>query len=314
LTELDPLGADVGAASPYGEGLDTAVPLVYEGSHWATQAGNPGDPQRGCNLNGMEIPCSIFDRMAREGVLGLRNTEGLFDTPLFAGPGGLMVWVEDGEDKVIDGSNEIATNGRPGEVNQTIAAAPGRYEFVPIGADRATNRQAPVGPVVDPTELGEPPRMPLPIRLRRMAEQYREDFERAYRAAFDRLGRRSCADFFGGRDAAGRVLGATEYRVLALGRPRVNPQTGDVSVVGAQTNGADSVFVNSQGPFFNNQMVVPGRSGVQALDFGSGLRGADFGALLLLHELGHQVGLFGRDAHDPDLNQRYTRAVLNACF
>jgi len=61
-------------------------------------------------------------------------------------------------------------------------------------------------------------------------------------------------------------------------------------------------------------MLVPGTSGFKTLDFNSGLTGARFGALLLLHELGHQTELFGADAGNPSLNREYTDRVLRACF
>lgn len=60
-------------------------------------------------------------------------------------------------------------------------------------------------------------------------------------------------------------------------------------------------------------MFVPG-AGLKTLDFRSGLRGASFGALILLHELGHQLEIFGPDKDKPDLNRKYTQQVLDACF
>ncbi len=61
-------------------------------------------------------------------------------------------------------------------------------------------------------------------------------------------------------------------------------------------------------------MFVPGKSGLQILDMGTGLSGTKFGALLLLHELGHQVGIFGKDAGNEKVNRGYTQQVLDACF
>jgi hypothetical protein len=90
-----------------------------------------------------------------------------------------------------------------------------------------------------------------------------------------------------------------------------------VTVVGAATH-ADMtparIFINSEGPFVSQSMVVTGKSGFQTIDMGTHLRGPDFGALLLLHELGHVVGKFGPDAHDGKLNRSYTDAVLKNCF
>lgn len=51
-------------------------------------------------------------------------------------------------------------------------------------------------------------------------------------------------------------------------------------------------------------------------DFGTGLKGADLAALLLLHELGHQVGKWGNDSGvgDKDKNLEHSMAVYKACF
>jgi hypothetical protein len=51
-------------------------------------------------------------------------------------------------------------------------------------------------------------------------------------------------------------------------------------------------------------------------DFGTGLKGAELGALLLLHELGHQIGNRGKDSGigDHDKNLEHTKAVYDACF
>jgi hypothetical protein len=110
------------------------------------------------------------------------------------------------------------------------------------------------------------------------------------------------------------MLDATEYRVLDLGRYTFNAATLETSVTGAQTASATDVHINKQGPFFNNQMFIRERGKPVTLDFHSGLRGAAFGALLLLHELGHQTGIFGSDRGDPDKNLGYTQRVKEACF
>lgn len=49
---------------------------------------------------------------------------------------------------------------------------------------------------------------------------------------------------------------------------------------------------------------------------GTGLDGSDLAALLLLHELGHQIGKWGSDAGagDKDKNLEHTMAVYKACF
>jgi RHS repeat-associated protein len=153
----------------------------------------------------------------------------------------------------------------------------------------------------------------IPITTRYMAASYRTDFNQALAEAEHRIfSKKSCADLFGGVGAI-VALESTEYRVLPLGAPSLNQQTGQYGVTGAQTNSSTSVFINSQGPFFNTIINIPG-VGNRTFDFGTGLSGAEFGALLLLHELGHQIGIFRSDRNDSALNRSYTQQVQDACF
>lgn len=109
------------------------------------------------------------------------------------------------------------------------------------------------------------------------------------------------------------TLQATHYRILPMGAPTYDPNSRQVRVTGAATVSWNSVFINSQGPLFNMRPNVPGAPAV-TLDMGTGLGQTEFAALLLLHELGHQVGLFRSDAKDAALNRRYTQAVIYNCF
>jgi len=145
-------------------------------------------------------------------------------------------------------------------------------------------------------------------------EKFAKPFREAFLNASRRLQTPKCAAFYGA-GATAKFEGA-EYRFVPMGAPHLNEQ-GVVTVVGAATYAETqpaAVMINSQGPFLTQMMFVTGRSGFQTVDMGTGLRDADFGALLLLHELGHVVGKFGPDAHDSDLNRSYTESVLKACF
>jgi hypothetical protein len=235
----------------------------------------------------------------------------------------------DGQYKVVNSPhNPVAFDGSPASINSLLSAAAragfGVSEFSTPSGDIAFRRvsagqhpEAPSGPVVDASDLGEPPPPSslLPLRSRYMSQQDRGRFDLAFQEVIRRLGRGSCAALFGGLAGALETLNSTEYRVLSLtsGGPRVDQRTGRVVVTGAQTNSPTSVFINSRGPFFENRMLVPGR-GMVTLDFGSRLSGAQFAALLLLHELGHQRGIFGRDADNLDTNLAHTQRVLDACF
>ncbi|NOT61847.1 MAG: hypothetical protein HOP19_16660 [Acidobacteria bacterium] len=151
-----------------------------------------------------------------------------------------------------------------------------------------------------------------------IAQQYKKAFNEALNEAIKRLSNKKnqkCAALFGGQEAAIATLQNTEYRVLTLpgGGPKLDPKTGNYSVTGAQTNGPNSVFINDKGPFFDQRLPLP-EGGFKIIDMGTGRRGRDFGALLLLHELGHQTGVFLSDSGDSKLNRSQTDKVLKACF
>ena len=159
------------------------------------------------------------------------------------------------------------------------------------------------------------PQNQAPITVRYMSKEYIKDFLKALEEAKKRLKKKpNCATLFGKSSAdLIKMLDNTEYRVLNLGSPQLDSNTGDVSVTGAQTNDAASVWINEKGPFFHQNLFIPGK-GLTTLDFKTGFRGKKFGSLLLLHELGHQAGVFGPDAGNQKLNQQYTDAVKKACF
>jgi hypothetical protein len=124
-----------------------------------------------------------------------------------------------------------------------------------------------------------------------------------------------CATFFAGGDddpslRVGYVLENTLYRLLPL------PQG---SGTGAQTIDVSNVMINTAGAFFNAApnangtvtVFMPNAEGVQTqFTFAdtSALRG-----FMLLHELGHQMAVFGDDV-SAAINGANSQAVLDACF
>jgi hypothetical protein len=156
-------------------------------------------------------------------------------------------------------------------------------------------------------------------------------FREAFNEALRRLDDTDCAKFFSSFLSAGwykrmgdyedqgenarNALLSVEFRFLNLGAPRRDPNTGGISVIGASTNAGynPSIFVNRQGPFFNQRLFVQG-AGYRTFDLGSGLTGKNFRAFILLHELGHLIRKFLPDAQDSELNQRYSQQVLDECF
>ena len=139
------------------------------------------------------------------------------------------------------------------------------------------------------------PSQPAPVSVPALPQGTRKELIKPFHDAFvnavQRLRAPKCSEFFG--EGAEEMFQSAEYRFLPLGAPIVK-EDGTVSVVGACTHAESlppSVFINLQGPFLDPKMYVLGKSEFQTLDFNTGLRGTDFGALLLLHELGHMVGI-----------------------
>ncbi|HXT01871.1 MAG TPA: hypothetical protein VN915_14445 [Elusimicrobiota bacterium] len=188
----------------------------------------------------------------------------------------------------------------PGAILQNLAAAAAAMPAPPAAASASA-------PAAEAVKV---PALPAGKANQKFAKPFREAFLNASK----RLETPKCAAFYG-EGAAAKFEGA-EYRFIPMGAPRMNKD--DLpSVVGAATHNEASpalVTINSEGPFVRQTMLVSGASGFRTIDMGTNLRGADFGALLLLHELGHVVGKFGPDAHDSKLNRSYTESVLKACF
>lgn len=123
-----------------------------------------------------------------------------------------------------------------------------------------------------------------------------------------------CALFYSGGDddpvlATQTAHADTTYRILPLSSPGF----------GAQTVDYNTVFINSQGAFFtaspnpNGTVTVglPNSNGVMTAVTFANLATLD--GFLLLHELGHQLGLYGEDL-TPAVNGANSKAVLDQCF
>lgn len=85
---------------------------------------------------------------------------------------------------------------------------------------------------------------------------------------------------------------------------------------GAATMASTLVYINPAGQFFQMSTTAyipydkPELSGMRSVQFGSV---ADLTAFILLHELGHQVGIFGADLFG-FINGGHSLRVLDACF
>ena len=152
---------------------------------------------------------------------------------------------------------------------------------------------------------------PLPRLAGTYSSWQVEALAAAWSNAVDRLNDRDCLGLFG--DGSAEALATVTFRLLPLGMPRV--VNGSAAVIGAATvRESNEIWINVQGPMFNQNVYVPEAGRFAYFDFGTGLNGANWGALLLLHEVGHLVGVFAADASDPKLNRSHTQAVLDSCF
>ena len=131
----------------------------------------------------------------------------------------------------------------------------------------------------------------------------------------DRLrSRPECAALFGGLDKALSLLANTSYSYAEIPNGHAHLDNGVPVVTGAATINPTTVWINNWGPFLDQDLAVPGLAQGVHFDFGTGLKDGDFGALILLHELGHQAGIFGEDAQNLGENQAHTQQVYEACF
>ena len=99
---------------------------------------------------------------------------------------------------------------------------------------------------------------------------------------------------------------------------RLSPFRPDVST--SVTISATQVGINPNGWFF----ATPNSAGMVGFGVPSpttpgqsspvNLSPADLGAMILLHELGHQAGVFGEDESNTQVNGQHTWAVLQNCF
>jgi len=138
-------------------------------------------------------------------------------------------------------------------------------------------------------------------------QQMEDAFNEGLTEALKRLNNPDCRKAFCNKKGLDPVdvLKNTEYRFLPLGNG-----------VGASTNPGESVFINTQGPFLLNNTTLyfpsdnPFSNTNRMVNF---LTTANMRALILLHELGHEVGNFPPDQFR-FINGSHTLKVLRACF
>jgi len=134
-------------------------------------------------------------------------------------------------------------------------------------------------------------------------------FNAGFAEALNRLKNPECRKLFSCKknkdlDPA-QVLQDTNYRIIPL-----------AGNAGAVTNPSYSVFLSPTGPFFQTSTTAfipfdnPQLTGMRQVQFDTP---ADIAAFVLLHELGHEVGIFPPDLF-PFINGRHSLRVLEDCF
>ena len=127
--------------------------------------------------------------------------------------------------------------------------------------------------------------------------------------ALSRLNNSECKKLFCSKKSnvdPGKTLTSTQYEASAAIK----------NSTGAATMAANLVYVSVNGPFFQPGLTVyipsdnPQITTKIEVNFSSV---ADKRAFILLHELGHQVGVFSADLFGW-INGKHSLAVLDACF
>lgn len=298
--------------SPIGDGVGVENPYISGGEGGGGYPAGGGDPSAmRCAFDGLEADCnSVFKFAVR------RNFYFLITSIIkkrFAGTvtSNRAVLVSGGSHggNVVYGT--AGPGGKPSSVD--IIGEPDRFEIHP-GTDIAQT----INLTYTTTSLVLP-QNPIPNVGGTKDKGAIKDFTNAFNEAVSRLDDPDCAILFGGKTAALSALYGASYSYRNLGRPSYNSATQSIRVTGAATNSntnPPSVYINTNGPFRNTTLFVSTPTGVQSrtLDFRTGLRGEQFGALLLLHELGHLTKVFRADAGNDQLNLSYTQQVQKACF
>ena len=149
------------------------------------------------------------------------------------------------------------------------------------------------------------------------------DVNQGYDVALDKLNNPDCAGLLAGSSAP-----ASEYLALSGTGAYLQQMMADTTYRAApipggeaQTIDPENVMINRAGSFFrklsapnatmNVTIASPTTPGATVT---LAIQKADYQAALLLHELGHQTGVFGDDDENPQLNSAFTLSVLQDCF
>ena len=325
-TEFDPLGADLSLTAP-----EDPPPSEGNGDIGAGHFGGIMDARwsdffnisGGCMIDGMAASCGLAMSAVNAGaaVIGPENTTR-WNPNLNNGQGGYQffhAWA--------DGTQGWSPfNWVPG-LSGSAAGSSGPPSLKNVSPEEAARRRAIVAEFgrsgfgdedVELTSSPDPQNPGPTIAFGPNYQNLIQPFKDAFDEAVDRLKKKKdCAKLFGGLQNALNTLNSATYR-LFNDPIKTTYKDGKFvpSVTGAMTASGNTVFINLAGPFFNGpDLKISGNRSFKA-DFGTGLKGTDLAALLLLHELGHEIGKWGSDAGvgDKDKNLEHTMAAYKACF
>jgi RHS repeat-associated protein len=142
--------------------------------------------------------------------------------------------------------------------------------------------------------------------------------------------RQACRDLFGGLEKAVKALNDTNFQFQDLGGPYFYGKgTPYPTIFFKGIDGATkgkNIIINSRGRFMAQDGTIPyvNEPNDKMYDVNLfGLEDVESAAFILLHELGHRRGIFGKDDNDgiddkngtaEEKNKRNSKKVLDACF
>lgn len=317
---LDPLGGYVGFTDPFVQNPNTTYDSLHPNEGLYLQDANPFDPGSGCELDGLPTDCSRLARQLENGTVGVYigaagKIGRVYDISNYQpGFGGGGMWVS----MPTPSEPESFDDDQPGGPHLNVTDNAYEDVWMPFGGQQS-GVALPSGHVTLQNVFGlQPalgPTMAIGPKYQYLITPLKESITNA---AYRLRTKKDCAKLFGQLQKALETLYSGTYRLLD-DPVKTTFKDGKFipSVTGASTDSkTNTVFINLSGPFFNGPDLKTATYQSFKADLGTGLTGSDLAALIILHELGHQTKMWGKDAGlgDKDQNLEHSMAVFKACF
>lgn len=316
---LDPLGGYLGFSDPFVQNPNTTYDSLHPNEGLYLQDANPFDPGSGCELDGMPTDCSRLARQLENGTVGIQFGAGgkIYDVSNYqvGFGGGMWVSVPTPSDPTSEARDDKDGHG-PIVLNVTDNAY--MNVWMPFGGAQNTSN-LPSGHVTLQNVFGLQPALGPTLAIGPKYQYLITPLKESITNAAYRLRtKKDCAKLFGQLQKALDTMNSGTYR-LSDYPVKTTYKDGKFipSVTGANTDSAtNTVFINLSGPFFNGPDLKTATNQSFKADLGTGLKGSDLAALIILHELGHQMRMWGKDAGlgDLDKNREHSMAVFKSCF